>query len=131
MHRDIKNAGHVAAGGSSNNVINDIDAIKRPSEITHSKHIDTPKQVSLKGPPFESSSTIQDIEDASSGGPNVARARAAMLDKMRAASGYGGASASATVQEFHRYLEKLRGEEDGPFQCLVAALLRLEFRGRA
>jgi hypothetical protein len=73
-------------------------------------------------------STLVDIEDTlvTGGGDCVAVARTTMLERIRTAAGLGGAAASATVAEFHQYLLRLRAEEDGPFQCLVAALLRLE-----
>ena len=87
----------------------------------------TPKLKSTALRSKESSTDVIDIEDTSaSTGESVARARTAILDRIRTAAGLGGPAASATVQEFHRYLGRLRSEEDGPFQCLVAALLRFE-----
>ena len=87
-----------------------------PLNYTHSKAEQT-----IKG-----SAQLQmvDIEDSGDTSHSVTRARLAVFNRIRVAAGREGAASSATVGEFHRYLIKLREEEDGPFQCLVAALLR-------
>jgi hypothetical protein len=91
-----------------------------PTEQTHQRD-----KLPPASPPI---ATQVDIEDTllSGGGGCVAVARTTMLERIRAAAGLGGAAATATVAEFHQYLVRLRAEEDGPFQCLVAALLRFK-----
>lgn len=123
--RDKRSSDHVAHGTDSD--AHEVVKMRVSESVKSNRSTPNIKASKQSHHSTEASTDIIDVEDISSiGGESISRARTAILERIRTAAGLGGPAASATVQEFHRYLGRLRGEEDGPFQCLVAALLRSE-----